>query len=108
MRNFILTLALLITTPALAGSLTFQVTDATDGTVTKTFSQFSDANITRWIAANQSACNVSKNGTCTRLQVLNYIITNFVSSQVSLIKQYEQNDAASAASAAVTPIEINP
>lgn len=91
-----------------AGSLTFQVSDATDGAVTKTFSQFSDAHITRWIAANQSACNVEKNGTCSRVQVLNYIVTNFVAGQIALVKSSEKTAAAISAEEAVTPIDIKP
>lgn len=106
MRNIFLILALFLSAPAYAGSLTFQVTNATDGTITKTFAQFSDTDITRWIAANQSACNVDKNGTCTRVQVLNYIVTNFVSSQIDLVKQKEQDSAAAAASSGVSPIVV--
>lgn len=106
MKHITIAALLLFSAPAQAGSLTFQVSDATDGTVTKTFSNFSDAHITRWIAANQTACNVEKNGTCTRVQVLNYIVTNFVADQVSLVKSSEAASAATAATEAVTPIDI--
>lgn len=105
-RLSIIAAVALVSTTLHAGSLTFQVSDATDGTVTKTFSQFSDAHITRWIAANQSACNVEKNGTCTRVQVLNYIVTNFVSDQITLVTSSEKTTAATSAEAAVTPIDI--
>lgn len=87
-----------------AGTLSFQVTNATDGTVTKTYNNFSDAEMTRWIAANQNDCNVQKNGTCTRAQVLNYIVTNFVKGQVAQVKEFEQSAARVQAEAGVTPI----
>lgn len=87
-----------------AGTLSFQVTNATDGTVTKTYNNFSDAEMTRWIAANQSDCNAQKNGTCTRIQVLNYIVTNFVKSQISQVKEFERSAARVQAEAGVTPI----
>ena len=93
---------------ALAGSLQFQVTDATDGTVTKTYSQFTDAHITRWIAANQTACNIAKNGTCTRVQVLNYIVSKFVVDQIALVKSSETNTATTSAAAGVGSISILP
>lgn len=105
-RLYIIAVFALVSTAAHAGSLTFQVTNSIDGTVTKTFSQFSDAHITRWIAVNQSACNVEKNGTCTRVQVLNYIVTNFVAGQIALVKSSEATSASTAATDAVTPIEI--
>lgn len=108
MRHALLLLCLLVTFPASAGSLSFQVTDATDGTVTKTYSQFSDAHITRWIAANQTPCNIQKNGVCTRVQVLNYIVEKFVADQISGVKSFEENAAASSATAGVTPIVVQP
>ena len=108
MRKILVVLASLWIVPAFAGSLSFQVIDATDGTVTKTYSQFSDAHITRWIAANQTACNIDKNGTCTRAQVLNYIVSKFVADQISLVKQTEDETAANTATTNVSPITVQP
>lgn len=100
----------LIYTNALAGSLSFQVTDATDGTVTRTFSQFSDADITRWIAAWQAPCNATlvAPATCTRLQVLAFIVNNFVASQIQIVRSFERQNASDAAAAAISSITINP
>lgn len=100
--------ALLASSPAPAGSLTIETTDATDGTVTNTFSTFTDAHITRWIAANQTACNIQGNGVCSRTQVLNYIATKFVADQVEAVRKYEEEVAASTAVTAVTPIIVEP
>ena len=109
MKRFLLSILLtFLPAVALAGSLQFQVTDATDGTVTKTYSQFSDAHITRWIAANQTACNIDKNGTCTRGQVLNYIVSKFVADQIAGVKSFEDAAATSSATAGVTPIIVQP
>lgn len=105
MRRVAFALGIVLATGvAHAGTLSFQVTNATDGTVTKTYNNFSDAEMTRWIAANQSDCNAQKNGICTRSQVLNYIMTNFVKGQIAQVKDFEQNAARAQAEAGVTPI----
>lgn len=90
------------------GTLTFQVTNATDGTLSKVYNNFSDAHITNWIAAYQSAANVSVNGTATRAQVLNYIITQTVNNWVTTTVQFNAANATQTAVAAAPVIVIAP
>lgn len=109
MRNILLVLAvLMVTPPVLAGSLKIEVTDGTDGTVTNTFTTFTDAHITRWIAANQTSCNIAQNTLCSRTQVLNYITSKFTTDQVELVRKYEEELAISSAADAVSPIVVQP
>ena len=88
------------------GTLTFQVTDTTDGTETKTYANFSDADITKWIASNQSAANSSVNGTATRIQVIDYVIAQTVRGWISTTQSYSDAIAAAAAASAVQAISI--
>ncbi|MGA7748658.1 MAG: hypothetical protein WCA63_00775 [Gallionella sp.] len=85
---------LLAMAPAHAGSITFTITDSADGTLTKTYTQFSDANITNWIAAYQQPCNLSIQGTCARAQVLNYIVQSMVNQWVGVTNFYNKQQAA--------------
>ena len=88
------------------GTLTFQVIDAIDGTLSKSYTNFSDADITKWIATYQSAANTSVNGTATRAQVLNYIITQAVNGWVSATQVYNASIASAAAMATAPTISI--
>lgn len=90
------------------GVLTFQIVNPTDGTLTKAYNSFSDAHITNWIAAYQSAANMSVNGTATRVQVLDYIITQTVNSWVTATVQFNAANAAKTAVAAAPIIVIAP
>ena len=103
-----LVLALGVIQPAFAGSVSFSVTDATDGTVSKTYTQFSDANITTWIAAYQSPCNVSINSLCTRPQVLNYIVSQVVANWVATTNAYNAQAAAASAATSAPTIAVAP
>ena len=84
------------------GTLTFQVIDAIDGTLSKSYANFSDAAITKWIEAYQSAANVQINGTATRAQVFDYIISQVVSGWVSDMQAYDSAQAVAAATAAAS------
>ncbi len=85
------------------GQFAFSITNATDGTQSKTFASFSDADMTRLIAAYQQEANVSINGVATRVQVWNYIANQVVAGWVAKVKNYEQANAVAAAAAGVTP-----
>ncbi len=87
------------------GTLSFQIVDATDGTVTKSYTNFSDADITRWIAAYQARADAARGSSSTRLQVLNFIISSFVAEQIATVRAYETAEAEKTAQAA-TPISI--
>ena len=84
------------------GSLNFECNDSTDGKLIKSYANFSDAAITKWIEAHQSAANVQINGTATRAQVFDYIISQVVSGWVSDMQAYDSAQAVAAATAAAS------
>lgn len=91
---------------AFAGSITISVTNAANGTVTKTFT-VPDAHLVRWVAAYQIAANASVNATATRAQVLNYIAVATMKEWVDAVRAFEAAAAADSATSAVTPITAN-
>lgn len=91
---------------AFAGSVTISVTNAANGTVSKTFT-VPDADLVRWVAAYQVAANASVNATATRAQVLNYIATSMMQEWINAVKAFESTAATAAAAAAVAPITAN-
>lgn len=107
MRKLILS-AMLALAPvaAHAGSVTISVTNAANGTVSKTFT-VPDAHIARWIATYQSDANTSVNAVATRNQVLNYIAVTTMQGWVSATQAFEAAAAAAAATAGVAPITAN-
>lgn len=86
---------LLLAPPAFAGSITFQVAEGGQPTLTKTYSLL-DSEIDRLVAALQQAANTSINGTATRAQVLNYWVQNFMDSNVVTVKSFEKEQAVKA------------
>ena len=89
-----------------AGSVSISVTNAANGTLTKTFN-VPDAHLVRWIAAYQSAADASIGGTANRAQVLNYIANSVMQSWVSAVQVFETTVATINAGAGVTPITAN-
>lgn len=104
MRKFLIFLLLMLEWPAYAGTITFQVTETSQTTATKTYN-LPDSQIDRMVAAYQSAANLSVGGTASRAQVLNFIASQLV---LTVIVQYvlsaEQQTASVSATSAVAPI----
>lgn len=87
----ILTAAMLLflsAAPALADSIACTVTQTGFSNLVKTY-PLSTAEINRMIAAYQSDANVSVNGTATRVQVLNYIVTLWYQEAQGKVKSME-------------------
>lgn len=71
------------------GTIVFQVTEGGQPNVSKTFN-FTDAQIDRLVVAYQGPANVAINGTASRAQVLNYIVTNvWVQGAISFVQSFE-------------------
>ena len=100
----LLFIALLAATPVEAGTISFSITTTATGTVTKSYTQFNDADMVTWIAAYQNQCNGSINAVCTSAQVLSYIIQQYITSQENVITNYNRNQQA----ATVPPTSIKP
>lgn len=98
------TAMLLNVASANAGTITIQVVEGGQTNATKTFTIL-DADIDRLVAAYQSLANVSINGTATRAQVLNYVVTQWMQSGVATVTAFE---AAKAITALVPATPINP
>lgn len=103
MRAIVVIALLLFAESALAGSISIQVVETGQTTLTKTYSTIPDANIDRIVAAYQSAANTSVNGTATRAQVLNYWVTQFITKTIADVAASESN-AAEQALPAIAPI----
>jgi hypothetical protein len=89
MKHFALVAALLITSPALAGSLTVTVAETGQTTQSKTYT-VADADVDKVVATYQSGANVSVNGTATRAQVLLYWLqTVLVIPTQQAVQQFE-------------------
>jgi len=87
------------------GTISMQVVTVADGTLTKTRT-VSEADATRLVAAYQNAANVSVNGTASRAQVWNYIVTTVYNEWIANVLSYEAQAAAAAAQSAVNPITL--
>lgn len=88
-----------------AGTITITVVQGAQPDATKTFT-LPDAQITRLVAAYQSLANVAVNGTATRAQVLNYVLTQvWLQSTVDFVKGVE---TAAAKAAVPDAVPINP
>lgn len=96
--------ALLASAPAFAGSITFQIAETAQATLTKSYA-VPDAQIDRIVAALQVAANAAVNGNATRAQVLQFWVTQVVTKLVSDVAATEN---AAAVSAVPLPPPINP
>lgn len=88
---------------AQAGTISIQVTETGQTTLTKTYS-IPDAQIDRLVAAYQVAANASVNAPATRTQVLNYWASQLMQATVQYVQGIESQNATAAATATVTPI----
>ncbi len=78
------------------GTVVFSISQAGFSTVSKT-TTWADADLTRLTSSYQSEANISINGTATRSQVLNYIVTNvWTHGAISHVKTTEAQSAIAA------------
>lgn len=104
MRKVLVLAALLLwASAAHAGSITIQVVQTGQPTVSKAYA-IADADIPRIIAAYQIAANAAVNAPATRNQVLLYWIMNTLITPTVLAVQSYETQAAVQALPAVTPI----
>lgn len=111
MRFIFITLALLLSIPASADSLTITLTSAIGTCAAGCTKMFNDATSatpntlqSNIIVVYQSMCNVSINGTCTAGQVLTYWATNIKNTFVSAVTAYQIQQLQNAAVSGYTPI----
>lgn len=83
-------------------SISFQVAETGQSTLTKTYS-LPDANVDLLVQAYQQQANTAINGTANRTQVLQNWVQGLVTETVQNVTAYQQQ-AAIAALPAVTPI----
>lgn len=91
-------------TPAVAGSVSIQITEAGFSNATKTYT-IADSDIDRIIAAYQQPANIVVNGTATRGQVLLTWVQQFIDGTKTTVSTFEKQQAISAVP---TPTPINP
>lgn len=104
MKKILALLLLLLVSTAQAGTITFQVTETSQTTATKTYN-IADAQIDRMVAAYQPAANLSVGGTASRTQVLNFIASQLVlTGIVQYVLSAEQQAASVSATSSVSPI----
>lgn len=84
------------------GTISFQVVETGQTTLTKTYT-LPDAQIDRMVAAYQSAGNTAVNGTATRAQVLQTVVAGWISATVQQVTSFEQAAAAAGAAAPINP-----
>lgn len=77
------------------GTITIQVAEAGQTTLTKTYT-VPDAHIDRMVAAYQQTGNVFINGTATRAQVLLAWANQFIQNTISAVQTTEQQSAINA------------
>ena len=87
-------------------TISMQVVTVADGTLTRSRT-ISEADATRLIAAYQIDANVSVNGTASRAQVWNYIVTQMYQEWIDRVKAFEAAAATAAAQAGVTTIALS-
>ena len=85
-------------------TVTIQVVETGQTTLTKTFTFTPDTQLDRMIASYQSAANTSINGTATRAQVLNYWSQTIIAAAIANVQAFETTAATTTAVATVTTI----
>jgi len=88
------------------GTLTFQLTDTIDGTLTKSYTNFSDADMAKMFAAYQSTANIAVNGTATHAQVFNCIVDQSINNWMTTTQAFNIAAADAAARASINTISI--
>jgi hypothetical protein len=86
------------------GSISFQVVETGQTTLTKTYT-LADSQVDRLVAAYQVAANASISGTATRAQVLNFWVQGLVNETVQQVQNVE---TAALIQAVVPPGAITP
>lgn len=104
MKKLLLVAALTaLSIPALAGSISFTITQGAGPGITKTYN-IPDAELDRLVTAYQSGANVAVNGTATKAQVIQHWIARFMQETIEFVKGTE-TAAAKAAVPDAAPIK---